>query len=109
MAETRRRVNLDDREKIYEQLREFAHRLKNKHRITKVYRCGSFARGDFNEGSDLNLIIVGEFDGKISQRVKKIFDLTALPVEPLLYTEAEFEQMKERPFLKAILATAKEL
>ena len=74
-----------------------------------MYLCGSFARGDFNEGSDLNLIIVGEFEGKMSQRVKKIFDLTALPVEPLLYTEAEFEQMKERPFLKAILATAKEL
>ena len=45
----------------------------------------------------------------MSQRVKKIFDLTALPVEPLLYTEAEFEQMKERLFLKAVLATAKEL
>lgn len=109
MAETRRRVNLDDREKIYEQLREFAHRLKSKHRVTKAYLSGSFARGDFNEGSDLNLIIVGEFEGKMSQRVKKIFDLTALPVEPLLYTEAEFEQMKERPFLKAVLATAKEL
>jgi len=52
VAETRRRVNLDDREKIYEQLREFAHRLKSKHRVTKVYLCGSFARGDFNEGSD---------------------------------------------------------
>jgi len=35
VAEIRRRVNLDDREKIYEQLREFAHRLKSKHRVTK--------------------------------------------------------------------------
>ncbi|MCD6391668.1 MAG: nucleotidyltransferase domain-containing protein [Dehalococcoidia bacterium] len=39
---------------------------KSKHRVTKVYLRGSFARGDFNEGSDLNLIIVGEFEGKIS-------------------------------------------
>jgi hypothetical protein len=35
--------------------------------------------------------------------------LTSLPIEPLVYTEAEFEQMKERTFLKEVLATAKEL
>jgi len=43
------------------------------------------------------------------QRIKKIFDLTSLPVEPLVYTEAEFEEMKERAFLKEVLATTKEL
>jgi predicted nucleotidyltransferase len=103
------RVNIEDREKIYEQLREFAHLLESKHKVGKVYLCGSFARGDFHEGSDIDLIIVGEFEGRMPQRIGKIFDLTSLPVEPLVYTEAEFEQMKERAFLKEVLATAKEL
>jgi len=103
------RVNLEDREKIYEQLRQFARLLKTKHKVKKVYLYGSFARGDFNEGSDIDLIIVGEFDGKMPQRINKILDLTSLPVEPLVYSEAEFEQMKERAFLKEVLATAKEL
>jgi predicted nucleotidyltransferase len=74
-----------------------------------VYLYGSFARGDFHEGSDIDLIIVGEFKGKMPQRIGTILDLTSLPVEPLVYTEAEFEQMKDRPFLKEVLATAKEL
>lgn len=104
-----RRVNLEDSEKIYEQLREFAHLLKTKRKVKKVYLYGSFARGDFHEGSDIDLIIVGEFEGKMPQRIGKILDLTSLPVEPLVYNKAEFEQMKERPFLKEILATAQEL
>ena len=103
------RVNLEDREKIYEQLREFADLLKSKHKVQKIYLYGSFARGDFHEGSDIDLIIVGDFEGRMPQRIGKIFDLTSLPVEPLVYTQAEFEQMKERPFLSEVLATAKEL
>ena len=103
------RVNLEDREEIYEQLREFARLLKSKHKAKKVYLYGSFARGDFHEGSDIDLIIVGEFEGRMHQRIGKVLGLTSLPVEPLVYTEAEFEQMKERPFLKEVLSTAKEL
>jgi predicted nucleotidyltransferase len=103
------RVNLEDRERIYEQLRQFTHLLKSKHKVKKVYLYGSFARGDFHEGSDIDLIIVGEFEGKMPQRISKILDLTSLPVEPLVYTESEFEQMKERPFLKEVIATAREL
>jgi predicted nucleotidyltransferase len=103
------RINIEDREKIYEQLKEFAHLLKTKHKVKKVYLYGSFARGDFNEGSDIDLIIVGEFEGRMPQRINKIFNLTSLPIEPLVYTQAEFEQMKERAFLKEVLATAKEL
>jgi len=103
------RINIEDSEKIYEQMREFAHLLKTKHGVKKVYLYGSFARGDFHEGSDIDLIIVGEFEGKMPQRINKILDLTSLPIEPLVYTEAEFEQMKERAFLRWVLATAKEL
>lgn len=103
------RVNLEDRDKIYEQLKELSHLLKSKHKAKKVYLYGSFARGDINEGSDIDLIIVGEFEGRMPQRIGRILDLTSLPIEPLVYTEAEFEQMKERAFLKEVLTTAKEL
>lgn len=103
------RVNVDDREEIYERLNRFACELKSKHGARKVYLYGSFARGDFNEGSDIDLIIVGEFEGRMHQRIGKVLDLTSLPVEPLVYTEEEFEQMKDRPFLQSVLATAQEL
>ena len=103
------RVNVDDREQIYERLNRFAHELKTNHGVSRVYLYGSFARGDFNEGSDIDLIIVGEFEGRMHQRIGEILDLTSLPVEPLVYTEEEFEQMRDRPFLQGVLATAREL
>ena len=103
------RVNLEDREKIYEQLREFAHLFKTKHKVKKVYLYGSFARGDSHEGSDIDLIIVGEFEGKMPQRIGRILDLTSLPIEPLVYSELEFEQIKERPFFREVMTTAREL
>ncbi len=103
------RVDLENSDGLYEQLRDLARQLKTSHGVSKVYLYGSFASGQFNEGSDIDLIIVGDFEGKMPQRIKRIFDLTSLPVEPLVYTEAEFAQMRDRPFLQDVLATAKEL
>lgn len=103
------RINIEESERIYEQMKEFARLLKTKHKVKKVYLYGSFARGDFHEASDIDLIVVGEFEGKMPERINKILDLTSLPIEPLVYTEAEFDQMKERAFLRWALATAKEL
>ncbi len=103
------RANLEDPERIYEQLRQFAHLLKGKHKAKKVYLYGSFARGHFHEGNDIDLVTVGDFEGRMPQRIGKSLDLASLPVGPSVYTEAEFEQMKKRPFLSKVLATAKEL
>ena len=103
------RIKIEQSEKIYGELRKFVELLKAKYKVKKVYLYGSFARGDFNEGSDIDLIIVGKFDGRMPERIRKILDLTSLPIEPLVYTEPEFEEMKDRVFLKEVLATAKEL
>ncbi len=103
------RVDIEQSEKIYEQLRELAGLLKSKHRVKRIYLYGSFARGNFNQGSDIDLIVVGEFEGKMPERIRKILDMTSLPVEPLVYTEAEFEEMKDKAFLQEVLPTAREL
>lgn len=103
------RINIEHSEQVYEQLKELATLLKTQYKVRKVYLYGSFARGDFNEGSDIDLIIVGEFEGRMPERIKKVIDLTPLPIEPLVYTESEFDEMKDRIFLQEVLATAKEL
>jgi hypothetical protein len=43
------------------------------------------------------------------QRIDRILGLTSVPVEPLVYTETEFEQMRETAFPKQVLAAGKEL
>lgn len=61
-----------------------------------VLDCSKYEK-DFHEGSDIDFIMVGEFEGKMPQRIHKILDLTSLPIEPLVYTEAEFEQTSSQP------------
>ena len=72
---------------------------------------GSFFTGDIHEGSDIDLIIVGDFKERFFERIGLIMELTNLPIEPLVYTKEEFRIMieEENPFILEILKYAKKL
>lgn len=59
---------------------------------------GSYARGDAGVGSDLDLIAVVAASGEALERRSLAWDLFSLPVpaEILIYTRAEWEQMKQQ-------------
>lgn len=102
------RIDLTKSERLLNELNEFVRNLKALYKITNIYLFGSFARGDFNEGSDIDLLLVGDFSGKLHERIKEILDLTDLPIEPLVYTEEEFEEMqRNNSFIKEILKEGK--
>lgn len=75
-------------------------------RISVIILYGSFARGDFHEGSDVDLIVVGDFRERPRRRAAAILDLTDLPVEPICYTEEEFAELVRsgNPFILQALA-----
>ena len=72
---------------------------------------GSFFTGDIHEGSDIDLIIVGDFKERFFERIGLIMELTNLQIEPLVYTKEEFRIMieEENPFILEILKYAKKL
>ncbi|KYK38565.1 MAG: hypothetical protein AYK18_17000 [Theionarchaea archaeon DG-70] len=84
-------------------------RLRSLYTIYHVYLFGSAAENALHEGSDIDLIIVGDFKGRFFQRIADVLNLTSLPIEPLEYTYEEFEEMKQGPFIQEILKRAKEL
>lgn len=65
------------------------------YRPKKVILFGSFARGDYHGLSDLDLIVIKETPKRFVDRIVEILDLCdcAIPVEPLVYTPAEIEQL----------------
>ena len=105
------RVDPGRREEILAELTRFVADLKARLPIQRVYLYGSFATGDIHEGSDIDLLIIGDFQERFVDRIGKILDLTELPIEPLVYTPKEFDEMlaSNNPFLRTVLATAKEL
>lgn len=103
--------NIDIRksEEIFKKLKKLSEEVKNKFNA-EVYLFGSFAKNEFTERSDIDLIIVGDFKGKMPERISEILKMTDLPIEPLCYTKEEFEKLKEDSnFIKTIIKETKKL
>ena len=74
----------------------------------KVVLFGSFARGDFHEGSDIDLMIIIDTNERFIDRIGRVLaavDPADFDVEPHVYTPAEYEELKRRG---ALLAEAAE-
>src|SRR2546428_2311599 len=83
-------------------------------RPQRILVFGSVARGDVHQGSDLDLILIGDFSGSRRDRVDQVLEVAwALGVrrrvEPLVYTPEEFERAKRSPDFAALLAEAREV
>lgn len=88
---------------IRESLKIFIHTLVKVFKIERIILFGSYARGDYHENSDIDLIIVGNFEERFFDRIGNILDLVPynLNIEPLVYTKNEFQKMSENgnPFI----------
>jgi len=105
------RIDIERSEEIYKRLREFISKIKKRFPIHQVYLYGSFARGQVHEGSDIDLVVVGDFKEPFFDRISKILEITDLPIEPLVYTPQEFNEMKKRgnPLIMEVLKRGKSM
>ncbi|MDD3622941.1 MAG: nucleotidyltransferase domain-containing protein [Methanofollis sp.] len=92
-------------------IREFARDVRAQFRIDRIILFGSVARGSLHEGSDIDLIVVGDFSERFHRRIAALLDLTDLPVEPFCYTPEEFEHLVEEqnPFILSALSEGVDL
>ena len=90
-----RRLDIRNRKKIFKDLETFINTVAEKFSIREIYIFGSLARGELHEGSDIDLLIVGDISGRFFEKIGKVLKLTDLPIEPLVYTETEFIDMKD--------------
>ena len=99
------RIDINRSEKLHERINRFVSKITSGRNIKRIYLFGSVARDDFNEGSDIDIAIIGDFEERFLDRSDRFIEMTDLPIEPLCYTEAEFEDMQNRsnPFVKEIL------
>ena len=78
------------RERILLELKQLATGLQRDFEIDAVYLFGSFAHGEEHEGSDLDLLVVGELPGRVFDRVGEVLGRTTLPVEPIVVSPRTF-------------------
>lgn len=80
---------------VSKELKALIHNLVRKYPISRIILYGSFSRGDFHQGSDIDLIVVGDFKERFFQRIGLILNehKGKHDLEPLVYTNAEFRKM----------------
>jgi len=84
------------------------------YRPQQIWLFGSYARGDYHAASDIDLLIVKETSLPYNERAADVWRLCAtgdspLPIEPLIYTPAEFARMRARrnPLIERVLQEGK--
>lgn len=99
------------REELLRLVNEFARTLKDRLGAVEVHLHGSLVEGGLHEGSDIDLVVVAELPGRVFERITRVLELTDLPVEPLVYTPAEFQHMVEDgdPFIRQVLSSGQRL
>jgi len=90
------RIDLERSEEIYKKIDAYKNHLVEKLNPEKILLFGSFARGDFNECSDIDLLVIHDWKEAFLDRIKVLLDLNeaGLPLEPVGYTREEFNRMQ---------------
>ena len=93
------------RERIHDDLRQLAAGLRRDFRRGGGVRVRLVRpRRAEHEGSDIDLLVVGELPGRVFDRVGEVLRRTSLPVEPIVVTPATFERRRRQhhPLFEAI-------
>lgn len=90
-------VRAKERDAVIYLARRYARRLAKRLGPLIAYLIGSYARGDFNEGSDIDILIVSDVLPVNPLRRMEVLYSCVLPgIEPRGYTHAEFARLLEK-------------
>lgn len=90
-----------DKGRVDRAIRHWSREQAHKHpHLLRIGYFGSYARGDWGVGSDLDLLVVVESSELPFERRGLGFDTTKLPVpvDLLVYTAEEWGRLKKSPF-----------
>ncbi len=102
------------RRKALGEVRRLAQRIRQKFHPVRILLFGSLARGDTHALSDIDLLIIANFEGSRRDRVEQILDIAltlklSFPVEPFPLRPEEYSRVRQKPFFKHIAREAVDL
>lgn len=99
-----------DAQEVGQAVRRWAERVGRAHpQVVRIGYFGSYARGDWGPGSDLDMIMIVHGSEEPFERRAARWDTTELPVpaELLVYTTAEWEGLAPRSrFYQTVMGEA---
>ncbi len=106
------RIDLGRSEEIFAKIEKYKERVVKELAPQAIILFGSLARGEINEGSDVDIVVIANFKEEFLERIKVLLDLNdelGLPLEPVGYTPEEFQRMRKEGnrFIQEVVATGK--
>lgn len=88
---------IKERERLLKESRGYLLELRKKIGPLSGFVYGSVARGDFNDASDIDIIIIAEnLPEKILDRLELLSSIAKPGIEPKGYTYLEFKKLKKK-------------
>ena len=95
---------------VQREIQSITNQIIKKYKPTKVILFGSYARGNANKDSDVDLVLIKNTNDNFQTRLKKVRLLisTTTPVDVFVFTPKEFKEgTKTNPLLSEIERTGK--
>jgi len=90
------------KEELERELKRIVGKLKKDKDIKFILLFGSLARGDVDNTSDIDLIVVKKTDKKFLDRLDEFYEDVNVAMDVLVYTPEEFRRIKDRKFIKTV-------
>jgi len=93
--------------KVYEEIDHISDKLKKIDGIAAVVLFGSYSRGDFEEGSDIDLLVIFKDKGKMADHLRDVYKITSqggLFIQAVCLT---LEELMGSPLLQPVLREGK--
>jgi len=101
------RVDIERSGEVFGKIEDYVREVVNHLNPYLIVLFGSFATGDVNEGSDIDIMVVADFKESFLDRIKRLMDVNIfkIPIEPVGYTLEEFGEMMKRksPFIMEVM------
>ncbi|MGQ9530808.1 MAG: nucleotidyltransferase domain-containing protein [Candidatus Bathycorpusculaceae bacterium] len=103
------RVNIERSEEIFKKIEAYVQEVIRNINPHLIVLFGSFATNNINEGSDVDILVVADFQESFLDRIAKLMNMNkfGIPIEPVGYTLEEFRNMKRRKNAFILEATEK--
>lgn len=95
-----------EKKDIENALKKWANKILSQHKnILKIGYFGSYAKGNWNVGSDIDILIIVESSSEPFYKRSLLFDTLELPIpaDLFVYTESELIQLKDSKFVKEVV------
>ncbi|MCP8316890.1 MAG: nucleotidyltransferase domain-containing protein [archaeon] len=92
---------------IYEKIEHVVKKIKEVKGVIGIILFGSFSRGDYDEGSDVDLLVVFKNKRELNKSLKEIYKTTAKTELFFQVIGLTLDELKSSPLLESVLRDGK--